>query len=232
MSGALAFREEAIEFFSAMGLPRQMLEMISITEENALELEKQIKAVKPTAILEIGSFVGVSSAVIAQSMSAGSTLVSVDPCLSIAPDAGEFSSQAAQPNSYYFDSMLRALLTGKKIIRLKGFFSRYPTDQFVGYHGPYNPDFDSLEVVSDKAAASGPYDLIFLDADHYSASVRSDLNALFPMLSDKGRVIIHDMEGDWATEVGAGVDAFMNEIGLANNLKISIESGMGILLKE
>lgn len=62
--------------------------------------------------------------------------------------------------------------------------------------------------VMDLANKLGPYDLIFIDADHTYEGVKSDFNNYIPMLSDGGVIGFHDVDcPDWP-----GIKFFFNEL--------------------
>jgi hypothetical protein len=89
------------------------------------------------------------------------------------------------------------------------------------------------DYVKDIANKLGPYDLIFIDADHTYEGVKMDFNNYLPMLSAGGVIGFHDVEcPDWT-----GINKFWNELESTNKYNMqkfvkkgfSLQYGIGML---
>jgi hypothetical protein len=61
-------------------------------------------------------------------------------------------------------------------------------------------------VASARLAAGGPFDFVFVDGDHATASVFADAMAAWPHVADGGRMLFHDA---FNSEVHEAIEAFL-----------------------
>lgn len=77
----------------------------------------------------------------------------------------------------------------------------------------------------------GPFEVVFLDADHRRAAVKSDLEVLFPYVVPDGMIILHDVGLDyWGQEVRAGVQDFLEQHQYPQS-KFQIRGEVGVIYK-
>ena len=83
------------------------------------------------------------------------------------------------------------------------------------------------DYVIDLANKLGPYDFIFIDADHTYEGVKSDFNNYLPMLSEGGVIGFHDVEcPDWP-----GINEFWNELESTNKYNMQKFVKKGFILQ-
>ena len=110
------------------------------------------------------------------------------------------------------NSILNKFFNFKHIVGLDYFSSSMNSDCLLG-----NMIHKNLTLICgntrtnyliDSANKLGPYDMIFIDADHTYEGVKSDFNNYMPMVSDGGVIGFHDVDcPDWP-----GIKKFLNEL--------------------
>ncbi|MBN1468098.1 MAG: class I SAM-dependent methyltransferase [Fusobacteriaceae bacterium] len=204
-------RNEIIDFLILQGLPSELLYNVCLQEDDAISLIKLVKNYKPEKILEVGSYVGVSS-VLMKCFSKESILVSVDANLSVKTDAEKYGFDKNIVTSYYFELLKKKFGYTDNIINLSGFYSKTPDIRTINYHRKNNLNIDDIKVIDENELMRySLFDFIFIDADHYRESVFSDLNHSKKFISDKSVIILHDFVGKWENEVVAGAEMFIRE---------------------
>jgi hypothetical protein len=68
----------------------------------------------------------------------------------------------------------------------------FPTDMDSPMNGVTLYKMTTGEFILNHAAASSPYDLVFIDADHRAEAVRADFSGILPYVSPEGLVCLHD----------------------------------------
>ncbi len=63
-------------------------------------------------------------------------------------------------------------------------------------------------LIADMAGETGPFDLVFIDADHTYPSVRGDYERYGPMVEEGGVIVFHDI----LPRPGYGVDRLWQEL--------------------
>lgn len=74
-------------------------------------------------------------------------------------------------------------------------------------------EIETSEIIGQRICEEyGPFEVVFLDADHRTAAVKSDLNLLFPYVLSGGIIILHDVGSDyWGEQVRSGVQDFLEQ---------------------
>jgi len=138
------------------------------------------------------------------------------------------------------NSILNKFFNFKQIVGLDLFSSNLNSDNLLGNMLHKNLTLicgnTRSNYVIDLANKLGPYDLIFIDADHTYEGVKSDFNNYLPMLSKRGVIGFHDVEcPDWM-----GINKFWNELENTNKYNMKkfvkkeylIQYGIGMLSKK
>ena len=138
------------------------------------------------------------------------------------------------------NSVLNKFFNFKHIVGLDYFSSIINADSLLGNMLHKNLTLicgnTRSNYVMDLAKKLGPYDLIFIDADHTYEGVKSDFNNYLPMLSKGGVIGFHDVEcPDWM-----GINKFWNELESTNKYNMQkfvkkgylIQYGIGMLTKK
>ena len=94
---------------------------------------------------------------------------------------------------------------------MEGFFSCPPSKKFGKQLLAKGINYDAVGVVGNKIDDFAPYDLVFIDADHYEETVYSDLSLSHNHLACDGIITLHDFSGKWANEVKLGVERFLQD---------------------
>jgi MMP 1-O-methyltransferase len=159
-------------------------------EEAQLLFELARDAVALGRIVELGSFCGRSSIVLA------AALTSAGDARLMCVDTFEGSAEH-QPGAAYFDPETAA----------NGKVNTFPLFQ-------RNLERAGLSTLVDAARSSSlaaaetmqdPIGMLFVDADHSYAGVRADLDAWEPKVAPRGWIVLHDV-GDWSGATRAAAD--------------------------
>lgn len=226
LTKALDIRESSFKVLRQMGIPKELLYSVCLIPDDIKAIDDITKGKRVSQILEIGSFAGVSTVVLL-TLFDKSTICCVDPCLSIKSDAEKYGADLTESTDYYFQALSHHFGLDKRITKIKAFFSKLPDSGTIAYHLPNNPDMLNIPVVS--AVYNKKFDLIFIDADHYAESVRSNLELTTKMLSRGGRVILHDVCGKWGPEVQKGASLF---IGQNKDYDFYVHNTIGVVSKK
>lgn len=211
-------RELALSFLERQGLDRKFVENASLKPEDAEIMVDFFRDKEPEKILEIGTFVGVSSVVLARCF-CRSQMICVDPGLPVGLLNHLCVNQFEIPD--YSQSMLEfveaALLDAGVRDRVRiyqGFFSCcFPDSGDRKKAIDYGVDLQAYPAIGlEVCQTHSPFDAVFLDADHRSEAVLSDLRLLSSHIAPDGIIILHDMGEDfWGMQVREGVERFLSE---------------------
>ena len=129
------------------------------------------------------------------------------------------------------NSVLNKFFNFKHIVGLDYFASSINADNLLGNMLHKNLTLicgnTRSDYVIDLANKLGPYDFIFIDADHTYEGVKSDFNNYVPMLSDSGVIGFHDVEcPDWPR-----INEFWNELESTNKYNMQKFVKKGFLLQ-
>jgi len=155
--------------------------LASVKPGDAHALYCIVRETRPTTVLEIGSFVGFSTVLLAHALkdNGKGTLYCVDP------DIPHLS--VSQP-LLHARTMLETLELDDIVKLHRGFFS-----------APMGAGEPGREVLGKRInEMTPPIDLAFIDGDHSTTAVLQDFLLLFPHLSTKATVIFHDAT-NWPT---------------------------------
>ncbi|MHA2283338.1 MAG: class I SAM-dependent methyltransferase [Promethearchaeota archaeon] len=149
----------------------------SIKPRDAHALYCTIREKQPSAILEIGSFVGFSTSIMANAVK----------------DNGKGTIHCVDPNMTFF-TVVKPLSHAKKMLKVLNL------DQYVQMHEGFfshprsggNPD---IPVRGPNASEFlPPIDLAFIDGDHEATAVLQDFMLTLPCLNTQANLIFHDVQ--------------------------------------
>jgi predicted O-methyltransferase YrrM len=164
---------------------------------------------RPKRILEVGTYVGVSTLLMALA-DATATIVTVDPNLALATEMGSMNSDLGR-----LAGIVRTHDVARAAARRLGVENRI---EFVAGGFAVGDTFASVRtdpgarvpVVGPAVCAEhGPFDLIFVDGLHYASTVAADLRLAAEGLAPGGVILMHDCIGMWGTNVRAGIFRFL-----------------------
>jgi len=206
-----SFRE-IVDTYASLGYPHDMLEAWTIPQVDGRALVGFVEDVNPKNVLEVGTYVGMTSMLLAKHTAPDTHIHTVDPSL---PLRTEIDSMKG---SYHgCDVDIRAQDLGKKAadrLGLSGKITFHRGGFSVGQtFATRNVDPTlAVEVVGPEVCRQhGPFDFVFVDGLHYHDAVLSDLELAAAHLEPGGTIALHDVIGMWGSNVRAAVSAFLTE---------------------
>lgn len=217
----------AFEYFLEQGFPEALLRFVCINPYEAFQISAIIEKRNPRAILEIGTFIGLSTGVFALASPPDSILVCVDPNLPVNVLSERFHYFESRGSLWFVHNMLEHFEKCQKTVVLEGCFSTMSADyrDRLKAHGG-NPD--NITAIGGRVGEFAPYDLVFVDGDHDEESVYSDLSLVNHYLSEDALIILHDLSGNWGIHVFSGMSRFLQE---HPELIVKIHENLGFLYR-
>ncbi|MDY6803195.1 MAG: class I SAM-dependent methyltransferase [Cyanobacteriota bacterium] len=211
-------RERALSFLSERGLEREFIENASVTVDRAEKLIEISREQNPQKILEIGTFVGVSTAVLGLCLPE-TQIVCVDADFPV-----EFQNVLClkqfkiknhqQTNLYFVEQLLKHFGILKRFTLKRGFFSCcLANKQELDKAASYGIKLEDRAIIGPEVCEEyGLFDLAFLDGDHRKEAVKQDLTLLSGYIRSGGAIVLDDVGLDyWGREVRRGVEEFLQE---------------------
>ncbi|MGG4340431.1 class I SAM-dependent methyltransferase [Paenibacillus lautus] len=222
-------RNEMFDIIAKKRFPREALERICITEEDSVVINNIINRTKPHCILEVGSYVGVSTCLLAMK-APWAKVVAIDPNFSVLGDVIKHNSEVKDNSRDFYEELVDYYRLRERVERYDNYFSCFPAESTLNFHSLYNSKILEVQVIDEEILKSrAPFDLIFIDGDHNSSSVFSDLLRAYRYISNNGVILLHDMDGDWGEKVKRGVAQFLEG---HPDLKLDINGNIGIIEME
>lgn len=221
-------REQAISFLTQQGLDRAFVENASIKLEDAQNIANIISAQNPRNILEIGTFAGVSSAVLGLCVPSA-RIICIDPDLPVVAQnllcLQQFEISDRRTTLEFVSQVIEHLGLAKRFSLHRGFFSCcFPVEEDRAKLVDGQIEITGNIIGEQVCQEFGPFDMAFLDADHRTEAVYSDLNLLHPHIKPGGSIVLHDAGEDfWGQQVKAAVEKF-----LAENTRLKFETSGNI----
>ncbi len=201
--------QAVVEYLLEQGFTEELLYNQCIDAADASQITRLLREKRPRRTLEVGTFIGLSTGVIALSSPDSTLRVCVDPNFPVSVQSAEFNIHEERGCLFFAGRLLEHFGKLDNTVFLEGFFSRPLDERSRAPHESAGVNIEVVPVVSHKALEFGPFDFVFLDGDHNAQSVHSDLSLIHRNLSEGAVVVLHDLEGEWAPEVSAGVGAFL-----------------------
>ncbi|MGH9349183.1 MAG: class I SAM-dependent methyltransferase [Vicinamibacterales bacterium] len=228
---------QVIQCLTGLGLSTALLDDVSIARADAAALECSIAQTRAGRILEIGTFVGVATAVMAAAAPAVE-VVSVDPDLPLR--AHSCSCTLADGTTLHWARRgLATMGIGHKVTLLRGYFAVMPTGRWAEHLSLFASEFavglDARPVIGvDRLQPLGPFDLVFVDGDHSAVAVHANLEAVDTLLASRGTILLHDVSLDprvtgWGAEVRGGIARFRAR---HPDYALSIDGDLGFLTRQ
>lgn len=202
----------ALEAVAASGVPSSSTVQWSIPRADAIDLiaalESRHPRDAPIRILEVGTFVGISSLMMLQCFP-NATLDSVDPNL---PLQVEFEAMRCRVMDG--DMRLRTQEIAAKAAERLGVRDRLHLHA-GGFAtcATFAGGLEDVPVIGRKVvAARGPFDAVFVDGLHHEQAVLADLRlAIGALRPGQGVVLLHDLVGSWGSNVRRAVYRSLEE---------------------
>ena len=215
------------EYYLERGFPEALLRFVCINPYEALQISLFIEKINPRTMLEIGTFVGLSTGVLALASPPESMLVCVDPNLPVNVLSKRFHYFESRGSLWFVRNMLEYFEKHQKTVLLEGSLSSLSADyrnRLIALGG--NPE--NIAVISESVRAFAPYDLILVDGDHHEEFVYADLSSVCHYISEDALIILHDLSGYWGIHVFNGVSRVLQE---HPEFSVQIHENLGFLFR-
>lgn len=203
---------EVTETFTAMGYPPRLIEQWTLPRRDAQAIVNIIQEYQPGNILEVGTFIGLSTLLMALVSSPDTHIHTIDPNfpLQVEMDSMRSKFYDSDKSVRTHDLALQAaerLGVKDKITFHSGGFSS--TNTFATYNS--SPASRVTIVGPEVCDRHGPFDFIFIDGLHYEEDVFSDVNLAAGHLKPTGLIALHDVLGPWGSNVRRAVFRFLEQ---------------------
>ncbi len=204
--------QEIIQAYVSLGFSQQLIAQWSLPEGDGRSLTSHLEVLQPRNVLEVGTFVGEATLLMAAYLPAGGKIHTVDPNFPLERELGAMQSQALGENLEVRHQELARRAAHKlgvedRIIFHAGGFSTGTT--FTSHRT--DPQACVPVIGPQVCQTHGPFDLIFIDGLHYAEAVLSDIRLATRFLADHGRIIIHDVFGMWGSNVRRAIFRFLED---------------------
>ena len=216
-----------IEYYIQQGFPEKLLWFICINPYEAYQICNIIERTHPRTLLEIGSFIGLSTGVLALASPSESRLICVDPNLPVNVLSQRFHYSEGRGALWFVRNMLEHFQQDQKVILLEGSLSPLSADyrdRLIALGG----NTESIAQVGESLREFAPFDLVFVDGDHHEESVYADLSSVCQYLSKDALIILHDLSGYWGIHVFTGVNRFLQE---HSEFSLQVHENLGFLFR-
>ncbi|WP_172834483.1 O-methyltransferase [Nitrospira japonica] len=204
--------EQLLTTYADLGYQRELVSHWALPGRDLRQLLTELEEAAPQRLLEVGTFVGLSTLAMAFKTGEGAVIHTVDPNFPLQVELEAMRTQSREADLTVRSQTLarqaaeRLGLSHKIVFHAGGFstpatFASTKTD----------PTHTTPVVGPDVCRSHGPFDLIFIDGLHYSHAVLEDLRLARPHLRPGGRIVLHDVIGCWGSNVRRAVFQFLAE---------------------
>ena len=160
---------------------------------------------------------GVSSAVLGLCVPQA-RIVCIDPDLTVEAQnvlcLRKFKITHQSSNLDFVAKLINYLGIAERFTLHRGYFSCcFPDEEDRQKLTNNSIEIKTPEIIGQRICEEyGPFEVVFLDADHRTAAVKSDLELLFPYVVSGGIIILHDVGSDyWGEQVRSAVEYFLEQ---------------------
>lgn len=204
--------EQLLTTYADLGYPRELVGHWALPGRDLRQLLAEIEDAAPLRLLEVGTFVGLSTLAMAFKTGESAVIHTVDPNFPL-----QVELQAMRTQSKEADLTVRSQALAREAAERLGL-----AHKIVFHAGGFSTPATFASTKTDPARtapvigqevcrAHGPFDLIFIDGLHYSDAVLEDLRLARPHLRPGGRIVLHDVIGCWGSNVRRAVYQFLAE---------------------
>jgi predicted O-methyltransferase YrrM len=198
-----------LKAYAELGYPSEIVDSWAISHNDAPDLMAIAESVKPAKILEVGTYVGVSTMLMALTCP-NAHIFTVDPDLPLEIEMGATGSSVANiDSSATTHAIARAaaekLGVADRITFVKGGYAVRETFSSTLTSNGAKARLAGPKLCKDE----GPFDFVFIDGLHTSEAVSADLQLSAKHLTPNGIMALHDCVGFWGANVRAGVLDFI-----------------------
>lgn len=204
--------EAILETYERLGFPREVVTNWTLPKSDVNGLLAQFDPTRPLRVLEVGTFVGLSTLLIAAHCHPGTRIHTVDPNFPLAVELDSMKTPLASCDPTMRQQALAALAAremgfAERIVFHAGGFATGAT-----FASARDASVHPVPVVGTAVCAEhGPFDVIFLDGLHYESTVHADLVLAAAHLADGGRIVLHDVIGRWGSNVRRAAWRFVED---------------------
>lgn len=204
--------DRVIAAYAAEGFPHEIIGQWTLPANDVEDLVTTVRSLMPSRILEVGTFVGLSTMLIALAGGPRTRVVSIDPNFPLRMEMSSMGSALG-----HVDADARTQDVAARVADRLGVADRI---DFIAGGFSVGATFSSrrldpslaVPVVGDAICERfGPFDFAFIDGLHYVDVVASDLTLAARHLTPNGVVLMHDCVGMWGTNVRAGISRFLSD---------------------
>ena len=221
------YYHDLYKYYLKQGFPEALLRFVCINPYEAYQICTFIERIKPRSMLEIGTFIGLSTGIFSLAKPQDSVLVSVDPNLPVDVLSKRFHYFEPGGSLWFARNMLKHFEKCGKTVLLEGSFSPVSADyrdRLIALGG--NPE--NIALLDGSTVPFAPYDLVFVDGDHHEECVYADLLTVSRSISEDALIILHDLSGYWGIHVFRAVIKFRQE---HPEFMIQVHENLGFLYR-
>ena len=206
------YYNKIINIYVELGYSEEFISQWTLPLGDAQTLIEIIQVCRPHRILEVGTFVGLTTLLMAFFSSPETHIHTIDPNFPLQVEMGSMKCKIDNSDTSIKSQEL-ALKAAKrlgvehKITFHAGGFSTSNT--FASYN---QAPSSRINIIGPEICKSyGPFDFIFIDGLHYEEDVFSDLNLAAEYLLPSGAIAMHDVLGSWGSNVRRAVYRFLEK---------------------
>lgn len=201
--------EQVLTTYEQLGYPRHVVGSWAISENDVGDLVRLAVEADAQKILEVGTFVGVSTLLLALACPTA-RIVTVDPGFPLEVEMSAAGSDIAGVNVGATTTEVARLAAEKlgvldRIRFVVGGFAVGETFSSV-----LEKDGATIAVVGPQVCAEeGPFDFAFIDGLHAAKAVEADIHLTASAMMPGAPIVLHDCIGFWGANVRSGVFEFL-----------------------
>lgn len=222
--------EMLLSYFSGKGLLEKFVRHVCITKEDAELITERIRCRHPENILEVGTFIGLSTGIIAAAASDNARLVCVDPNLPVSLHrfigSGSCHCDDETRTLDHVRNVLQFLKPHLKVTLIPATFSTPFSQEAALRLAEYGWNTGDVTIIGKDIGRYSPFDMVFIDGDHSPEAVDSDLCLVSGFLSPDGEILLHDISDDWGQGVNAGITQFLSQSAVFRFSRLGSNIGM------
>lgn len=201
--------EQVLSTYEQLGYPRHVVGSWAISENDVDDLVRLAVEADARKILEVGTFVGVSTLLLALACP-DARIVTVDPGFPLEVEMSAAGSDIEGVNAGATTTQVARLAAEKlgvldRIRFVVGGFAVGETFSSV-----LEKDGATIAVVGPQICAEeGPFDFAFIDGLHAAKAVEADIVLAASAMMAGAPIVLHDCIGFWGANVRSGVFEFL-----------------------
>jgi hypothetical protein len=208
--------QTVLSYFSDKGLPEKFIRHVCITEEDAELISERIRCRHPRNILEVGTFIGLSTGIIASAVSEDAQLICVDPNLPVSMHrfigSGSCHCDDETRTLDHVRNVLKLVRPLLNVTLIPATFSTSFSQEAASKLAGYGWNLGDIPMIGKEIGRYSPFNMVFIDGDHSPEAVDSDLRLVSGCLSSDGEILLHDISEDWGHGVNAGITQFLSQV--------------------